>query len=166
MTARKNTTRRDNTKAVDATIKREDAKVGAKAEHVSPDALNEALGKTLFGSLLPSRKTVIISLVLNLAVCAIGIVASLYLANWLALVAMTLGMGEFISLVLWCFVYMIGVVASIYAGSVAARWVVTGQAATQMEAAGSWLKSKFTSTSTAIKQRVAAMRSNDNVTVH
>ncbi len=164
MTARKTSTRRDNTKAADTAIKRED--IGASAEHISPEAMHEALGQSLFGGALPSRKRVIISIVANLAVCALGIVSALYLANWLAMVAMTLGIGAFISTVIWCFVYMIGVVASIYAGAVAARYVASGQAATHMEAAGRWIKSKFTSTSTALKQRVAAVRGSDNATVH
>lgn len=159
MTVRKSTKsiKSNNAAAAEATIKRETEMPGSAAQS-SSEALHEALGSTLFGGMLPSRKTVIISLVLNLAVCTLGIVASLYLANWLALVAMTLGIGEFISLVVWCFVYMLGVMASIYAGACAARYVVSGKAADHMEAAGRWLRGKFTSASTAIKQSMAAER--------
>lgn len=178
MTARKSTqsTRRDNSKAADATIKREAEKPSAarKAtvhEATEPNAFfspefMDAMGLSgIEFTRIPTTKTVIISIVMQLATIAVGITAAGYIAAYLAVGAMVLGAGLFISLCLYYFTLLIGCLAAVYAGAKVGRWIITGQAADHMEAAGGWIKRKFTSASSAVKQRMSWER-GDGATVH
>ena len=178
MTARKSTqsTRRDNTKAAEATIKRETEKPSAARKATVHEApAQESIFSSEFMSMMgmngmqftriPTPKTVIISIIAQLAVIAVGATAAGYIAAYLAVGAAMLGAGMFIAISLYYFALLIGCLAAVYAGAKVGQWIVTGRAADHMEAAGGWVKRKFSSASSAIKQRMSWERS-DGATVH
>lgn len=97
----------------------------------------------------------IVAFVASLATYAVGITTGCYIAVWLSNAVLWATSWMWLAAVVEIFVVLLAVAASMLAGAFVARWISTGQAIEDFDAAKNWVKRKFESSSSYLKARMA-----------
>lgn len=120
----------------------------------------------------PSGKRMLISFIVNVAICAVGSYAAGCIAGALGVAAMLLSGSTFLAYCVYFIVIIAGIVASMLAGSKVAQYIAFGKVDQDYARAKSWISSKFgrkspggeleedyVTVKTTVKDKVAAARS-------
>lgn len=118
------------------------------------DIYSQSLGAQ--GVQIKSIRHGIAAVVVSLAVLSLGIVVGSWVAGLIATASMALGLHSFFAAIIYVMVYLVSVIASMYAGGLAARYVATGAVVDDLNKLGAWVRSKFETTSSYVKQRMGA----------
>jgi hypothetical protein len=134
----------------------QDARTEQNGTHYAYAAYCEALGVEVTPVI--TFKNMIAGFIASVCAMVLGYAVGMQLSDLLAYGVFLLTGWAYLALAVWVIGCVITLIMSIYAGGRVAKYIGTGEYANDMARVGSWFKSKFTSSSDAIKRQMF----NDN----
>ena len=115
----------------------------------------ESLWESLRGYEVPAGAKTLMMLIGRVALYAVGFVTALSITGALSAVLVTWGWPVFIIMCIEFMTLILGILAAWVVTDYAVDYIATGGVSRDIKLAGSWIKSKFNSTSGYVKGRMA-----------